>query len=137
MSAGALVRAARQQGQRRLLAWRQAVADVRLQQPTAGEEAHNTPHSGVMASASRWDSPCSSSSSSFCSFAAAATPWPAASPGAAAPAWRQLQLRGFAIGRAWRPRRKDVMPDRNLPARNEQIKAKEVGWWADGGHVFG
>ncbi|EFN52961.1 hypothetical protein CHLNCDRAFT_137349 [Chlorella variabilis] len=83
MSAGALVRAARQQGQRRLLAWRQAVADVRLQQPTAGEEAHNTPHSG-------------------------------------------LQLRGFAIGRAWRPRRKDVMPDRNLPARNEQIKAKEV-----------
>ncbi|KAL4855918.1 Alpha-glucosidase [Chlorella vulgaris] len=39
----------------------------------------------------------------------------------------QYCLRGFALGSGqWRSRRKDVMPDRNLPQKNEQIRAPEV-----------
>ena len=45
------------------------------------------------------------------------------------PQWQQAQQqrRGYAIGKGrYQPRRRDVMPDRNLPERNEQIRAPEA-----------
>lgn len=120
MSAGALLRAARQQGQRRFSVLRQALTDGG--HPLGLDSQHAAP-GWPTSSLLGCGVPHSLNGSTFCSLAAIS--W--RPHGASSNSWAQQQLRGFALGRRFRPRAKNEMPDRNLPPRNEQISAKEVG----------
>ena len=121
MVCGALARAARQQGQRRLLAWRQAIAEVQ-----AAPEQQQQQH-GYWAPAGLGGSTCST----------AVWAPPAWAAGIAAGWQQQLvqqhqlqQRRGMALNFVnFRPRRRDGPgpPNRQLPERNEQIRAPQVG----------
>lgn len=135
MSLSVLARAARQQGRRRLAALHQAAPDAQLlPQPQQGAPWQAAQHAQYCVSLASCSSSGFSPSALFgrhsCGLAPAAAaalhPHSHLHPQAAQP-WRQLQLRGFALGSGqWRSRRKDVMPDRNLPQKNEQIRAPEV-----------
>ena len=129
---GALARTARQQGQRRLLAWRQALAEV---QAAPEQRQQQQQQHGYWAPARLGGSTCST------------VAWPAVGSGLLASAaaagvsgWQQQlgpqqpqqlqQRRGMALNFVnFRPRRRDApgLPNRHLPDRNEQIRAPEVG----------
>lgn len=155
MAGSAVACAARQQGQRGLLAWRQALTEAQLcasaqqQAPGAYAGALLTPPpqqqqqqaAGFrsLPAAALLDRGCRRGSTHF-------NLWQPQLPcdlqaSRLAPQHlqqQQQQWRGYAIGFAhYRPRRKEPMdPRRNLPQRNEQIQAAEVGRpWGNAGQL--
>jgi hypothetical protein len=135
MVCGALARAARQQGQRRLLAWRQALAEV---QSAPEQQRQQQQQHGYWAPAGLGGSTCSTAA-----WSAVGSGLLASAAAAGAPGWQQQlgpqqlqQRRGMALNFVnFRPRRRDApgLPNRRLPDRNEQIRAPEVGLGAAGG----
>lgn len=137
---GALVWAGRQQGPRRLLAVWRALGDAH---PLSGGEGRQQ---GRGQAAGWAPSPAAAAWSQqqlggYCSLAAL-QPGAGAAPACAAqlassaagaarlargPLHAWLQQRGMALNFArYQKRRGQGMPDRNLPQRNEEIKAQEV-----------
>jgi hypothetical protein len=128
-----LVRAARQQGQRCLAALRPTLAEAQLQQAGAGgSDAQQVPASGLLpgADARSLHHVCAAHAAAAAHHDQHALQLPAglarATGCAAALAWHHLQLRGYALRSGYRPKPKTGMPDRNLPARNEQIRAPQA-----------
>ena len=131
MAAGALARAARRQGQRGLLAWRAALAE--LQAPAQVRREQQAEGSWLAAAAGlqqQQQQACglqavaSTTSSGIAAAAGAAGLAPA---GPLALPWLREQRRGMALNFArYQPRRKQQQEERNLPAKNEEIKAPEA-----------
>lgn len=128
-----LVRAARQQGQRCLAALRPTLTTAQLQQAGAGgSDAQQVPASGLLpgADARSMHHVCAARAAAAAQHDQHALRQPAemarATGCAAALAWHHLQLRGYALRSGYRPKPKTGMPDRNLPARNEQIRAPQA-----------
>lgn len=118
MAAGALARAARPQGQRGAAAWRCALAELL---PGLGPQREQQQAAALPAAAAALQQQHTCGWSSL----AAAT-----GGGLASSSWPGAQLeqrRGFALAFVnYRRRQKDQGPQRDLPERNEEIKAPEA-----------
>lgn len=127
-----LARAVRQQGQRCLAALRPSVTEAQAQQGGPWENAQQAPCGALLADAHGLRHACAAFTADVAQQqqqqAFQQQGMAGATGGAAALAWNHLQLRWFAIRSPYRPKAKTGMPDRNLPARNEQIRAPQAGW---------
>lgn len=136
MAAGALARVARRQGQRGLLAWRAAVAEL---QAAAQVPREQQAEPGCSAAATwlqqQWQQQAcglhalAGTSSSSSPAAVAGGGAAALAPAGPLPLpWLRQQRRGMALNFArYQPRRrKQQQEERNLPEKNEEIKVPEA-----------
>lgn len=129
MVTGAVARVVRQQGQRRLLAWRGALAELQPQGPEPQQQGAAGAAAGAAAAQQQQccglRSLAPSAPSCSVSFAAAA----------GVPAWQPsllLQSRGMALNFSrYQPRKKQEqrqLPERNLEIKAAQVRKQGAGW---------